>query len=80
MIKFSNNKPYNPHGYKEEVKVKYDFVRATARKIPNETAATMVLFAASVPPLDWARYCVLTPDKQLAWEERGDVLTKAMFI
>ena len=30
------------------------------------------------PPLDWDAYCALTPDKQLAWEERGDELNKEM--
>ena len=80
MNNFSNNKPYDPHGYKEEVKIKYDSVKAIARKFPNEIAAMMTLLAAEAVPLDWAAYCTLTPDKQLAWEERGDVLTKAMFI
>ena len=39
----------------------------------------MTLFAAAVPVLDWAGYCALTPNKQLAWEERGNKLTKTIF-
>ena len=38
----------------------------------------VALLAAESIPLDWAAYCALTPDEQLAWEERGDKLTKAM--
>ena len=38
----------------------------------------MALLGAVVPVLDWARYCGLTPDKQLVWEERGNELNKAM--
>ena len=37
----------------------------------------MILLAVGTIPLDWVVYCELTPDKQLAWEERGDELNKA---
>ena len=59
-------------------KIKYDFVMAIVRKFPNGTAVMMALLTAAVPALDWAGYCVLTPNKQLAWEERDDKLTKAI--
>ena len=39
----------------------------------------MTLLATNAPPLDWVAYCVLTPDNQLAWGERGDEMNKAMF-
>ena len=39
----------------------------------------MALLAAEKVPLDWAGYCVLTLDKQLVWEEKGDKLTIEMF-
>ena len=68
---FSNRKPHNTHEFKEEVKIKYDSVKAIARKFPNGTTETI--------PLDLVAYCVLTPDKQLTWEERGNKLNKAMF-
>ena len=38
----------------------------------------MKLLAAAPPPLDWASYCALTPDKQHVWRERGDELNKSM--
>ena len=38
----------------------------------------MTLLAAAPPPQEWAYYCGLTPDKQLAWEERGDERNKSM--
>ena len=75
---FSNNKLHDPHGFKEEVKIKYNSVKAITGKFPNGTAAMMVLLAAETIPLDWVAYCALTPDKQLAWEETGDELNKAM--
>ena len=75
MNNFSNNKLYNPHGYKEEVKIKYDSIQSIAERYPNGTATMMALLTAAVPKLNWAGYCTLTPDKQLAWEERGDKLT-----
>ena len=75
---FSNNKPHDPHGFKEEVKIKYDSVKAITGKFPNETAAMMTLLTAVAPPLDLAAYCALTPDEQVVWEERGDELNKSM--
>ena len=73
---FSNSKPYDTHGFKEEVKIKYDSVKVIARRFPNETAMMMILLAAEIIPLYWVAYCLFTPDKQLAWEERGDELNK----
>ena len=75
---FSNNKWYNPHVYKEEVKIKYDSVKAIAGKFPNGIAQNMTLLTMTPPPLDWATYCALTPTEQLTWKERGDELNKAM--
>ena len=75
---FRNNKPHDPHGFKEEVKIKYDSVKAVARNFSNGTAMMMTLLVAAAPPRDWAYYCGLSHDKQLAWEERGDELNKSM--
>ena len=33
---FSNNKLHDPHGFKEEVKIKYDSVKAVTGNFPNE--------------------------------------------
>ena len=54
-----------PHGYKEEVKIKYDTVKAVVKKFPNRTGATMELVGAAVPVLDWDNYCALTPAQQI---------------
>ena len=70
MKNFNNNKPHDPHGFKKEVKIKYDAGKAIAGKFPNDTAAMMALLGAAVPALDWTGYCALTNDKQLALEER----------
>ena len=50
---FSKNKPYDTRGFKEKVKIKYDSVKAMARKFPNGTAVIMALLATNEPPLDW---------------------------
>ena len=78
MNNYSNNKPHDPHGFKEEVKIKYDVAKAVAGRLLNGLAAMMELLGAVVPPIDWAGYCQLTPVKQFTWEERGDDLNKAM--
>ena len=62
---FSNNKPHDPHGFKEKIKIKYDSVKAVAGKFRNGTATMMTVLAAVAPPRYWAYYCGLTSDKQL---------------
>ena len=51
MNNYSNNKPHDPHGFKEEVKIKYDVVKAVAGKSSNETAVMMALLKAESVPL-----------------------------
>ena len=75
---FSNNKPHDTHRFKEEVKIKYDSVKAIAGKFPNGILAMMALLVAEATLLDWDAYCALIPDKQSVWEERGDELHKTM--
>ena len=65
MNNYSNNKPRDPHGLKEEVKIKYHAIKVVARRFLNGTAAMMELFVAVAPPIDWAGYCALTPPNQL---------------
>ena len=65
MNNYSNNKAHDPHGSKEEVKIKYDAVKAITGKFPNGTAAMMALLGAAVTAIDWAEYYALTPAKQL---------------
>ena len=40
---FSDNRPHDAHGFKEEVKVEHDSVEAIARRFPSGTATMMVL-------------------------------------
>ena len=80
MNNYSNNKPHDPHSFKEEVKIKYDDVNAVVGKFPNRTGAMIVLLGAERLAIDWARYCLLTPVQQLVWEERGNDLTKPILI
>ena len=77
MNNYSNNKLHDSHGYKEEVKIKYDAVKAVVGRFPNGTAAIMELLGAKRPALDWVAYCVIPPADQLVWEVRGNDLNKA---
>ena len=40
---YSNDTPYDPHGFKEEVKIKYDVVKAVAGKFANGTSMMIEL-------------------------------------
>ena len=63
MNNYTNNEPYNLHGFKESIKIKYEATKAITGKFPNETAALMELLTNTLPPLDWVAYCALTADK-----------------
>ena len=65
MNNYSNNKPHDLHGFKEEVKIKYNVLKAVAGRFPNRNAAMMELLAVVAPPIDWDGYCWLTLPKQL---------------
>ena len=77
---FSNAKPNNPHGFKEELKIKYDDVLAVVEKFLNGTGPMLELLKAEAPPLDWDDSCTLLVAEQLVWEVRGDASTKAMLL
>ena len=49
---YSNNKPHSPHGFKEEIKIKYNAIKAVDRRFPNGTSAMMELLGAVAPPID----------------------------
>ena len=60
MNNYTNNKPYDPHNFKEQVKIKYETTKAIAGRFSNGTAALMELFSKTQPvALDWAAYCAL---------------------
>jgi len=52
MYNYSNNKPYDPHGFKEEVKIKYDAVKAVAGRFLVRTAVMRELLAVAAPLID----------------------------
>ena len=52
MDNYSNNKPHDSHGFKEEVKIKYDAVNAVVGKFPNRTGLMIELVGAAVPTRD----------------------------
>ena len=79
MNNYTNNKPNDPHGFKEQVKIKYEATKAIAGKFPNGTAALMELLSRTQPAaLDWAGYCALPADEKLVWEQRAAALNQSM--
>ena len=79
MNNYTNNEPYNPHGFKEQVKIKYEATKVIAGKFPNRTAILMELFSkAQLAALDWVIYYTLPADQQLVWEQRADELNQSM--
>ena len=78
MNSYSNNKPHDPYGFKEEIQIKFDAVKTEAEQFPNGTGATMELLRVGTLAVDQAGYCLLPPTQQLVWEERGGDLTKLM--
>ena len=66
---YTNNNPQDHHGFKEQVKIKYEATKAIAGKFPNGTAAFMELLRNAQPvALDWAEYCALPEANQLVQE------------
>ena len=51
--------PKNPHGYKEQVKIRYKATKVIVRKFPNGTAALMEHLSKAPVSLVWAGYCAL---------------------
>ena len=79
MNNYTNNESYDPHGFKEQIKIKYEATKVIARKSPNRTAALIELISKAQPAaLDRAAYCVLPAEQQLVWELRVDELNQAM--
>ena len=75
---YTNIEPQDPHGYKEQVKIKYAATKAIVRKFANGTAALMELLSNALVPLDWAEYCTLPEEDPFVWEVRADVLNQTM--
>ena len=56
---FTNNDPQDPHGFKEQVKIKFEATKAIVGKFPNRTAALAHLLSKAEPPLNWDGCCAL---------------------
>ena len=79
MRNYTNNEPYNPHGFKEQVKIKFEATKAIAGRSPNGTATLMELLSKAQPTaLDQVVYCALPVDEQLLWEQKADELNQSM--
>ena len=79
MNKYSNDESYDPHIFKEQVKIKFEATKAILERFLNGTAVLMELLSKAQPiALEWAAYFALTADQQLMWELRADELNQAM--
>ena len=52
MNKYTNNEPYNLHGFKEQIKIKYEATKVIAGKLLNGTAVLMEFFTNAQSALD----------------------------
>ena len=79
MNNYTNTEPYDPHGFKEQIKIKFEATKAIAGRFTNGTAALMELLSKAQPiALDWAVYCVLPADKQLVQEQKANELNQSI--
>ena len=49
---YTNNNPNDPHGFKEQVKIKFEAIKAIVRRFPNWTAALTHLLSKAETTLD----------------------------
>ena len=77
---FTNANPNDPHGFKEELKIKYEVVLVVVIKFPNGTGPMLELLKAEAPPRDWTYYCGLNVADQVVWEKKGDDSVKTMLL
>ena len=79
MNNYTNNESYGHHGFKEQVKIKFEATKAISGRFLNGTAALMELLSKAQPTaLDWAAYCSLPVNKQLVWEPKVNELNQSM--
>ena len=61
MNTYTNIEPYDPHGFKEQIKIKYKATKIIAEKFPDGTVALIELLSKAQPAaLERAAYCALT--------------------
>ena len=56
---YTNNDVNDPHGFKEQVKIRYKATKAIVGRFPNGTATLTHLLSKAEPALDWDGYCAL---------------------
>ena len=79
MNTYTNNEVNDPHGFKEQVKIKYKATKAIVGRFPNGTATLRHLLSNAEPnALDWDGYCALLAEIQLVCETRADALNQVM--
>ena len=49
MNNYTNNEPYDPHSFKEQVKIKFETTKIIVETFPNGTAALMELLSMTQP-------------------------------
>ena len=77
---FIKVKQNDPHGFKEELKIKYDAVLDVAGKFPNRIGSMIELLKAETQTLDHKNYYGMNIIDQAIWEQSDDASTKAMFL
>ena len=75
---FSNVKPNDPHGFKEELKIKFDAVLAVIWEFSNRAGPMLELLKAKTPSFIWVNYCAMDVVDQAMRKERGDASNKAI--
>ena len=78
MNTYTNNDVTDPHGFKEQAKIKYEATKAIVGRFQNGTATLMHLLSNAEPALDWDDYCALPAARRLEWETKADTLTQGI--
>ena len=75
---YTNNNPNDPHGFKEQVKIKFEATKAIVGRFPNGTTALTHLLSKAEPVLDWNGYYALPEEEQLVWKQRANALNQSI--
>ena len=75
---YTNNKVNDHHGFKEQVKIKFEATKAIVGRFPNGTTTLMHLLSKAESALDLDVDCALPAAGRLEWETRADALNQAI--
>ena len=75
---YTNNDPNDPHGFKEQGKIKYEATKAIVGRFPDGTAALTHLLSKAEIALDWDNFCALREEERLVSEQRADTLNQSI--